>query len=120
MPIARDARRCCRRRSTARLADATFRKDPNFGFDVPVTVPGVDAGLLDPRSTWADKHAYDAQARKLVAMFSENFTQYESHIDDDVPRGGHRLGAARQGAARAGRPGMTGGHTPRPPLAARP
>jgi phosphoenolpyruvate carboxykinase (ATP) len=66
------------------LNDATFRKDPNFGFDVPVTVPGVDATLLDPRATWADKDAYDAQAAKLVAMFSENFEQYVPYIDDDV------------------------------------
>ncbi len=66
------------------LNDATFRKDPNFGFDVPVTVDGVDAKLLDPRSTWPDKAAYDAQARKLVDMFAENFEQYVAYIDDDV------------------------------------
>jgi len=66
------------------LNDATFRKDPNFGFDVPVTVEGVDARLLDPRSTWADKAAYDAQARKLVEMFAANFAQYVAYIDDDV------------------------------------
>ena len=66
------------------LNDATFRKDPNFGFDVPVTVAGVDATLLDPRSTWADHGAYDAQAAKLVDMFSKNFEQYVPYIDDDV------------------------------------
>mgnify|MGYP001627756939 CR=1 FL=1 len=66
------------------LNDATFRKDPNFGFEVPVTVPGVDATLLDPRATWADKTAYDAQAKKLVNMFSENFAQYLPFIDEDV------------------------------------
>jgi phosphoenolpyruvate carboxykinase (ATP) len=66
------------------LANVTFRKDPNFGFEVPVTVPGVDAGLLDPRSTWEDKGAYDAQAAKLVRMFAENFEQYLPYIDADV------------------------------------
>ncbi|WP_298804174.1 phosphoenolpyruvate carboxykinase [uncultured Lentibacter sp.] len=66
------------------LNDATFRKDENFGFDVPVTVKGVDAALLDPRSTWADGTAYDAQAEKLVEMFSENFKQYLPFIDEDV------------------------------------
>ena len=66
------------------LNDATFRKDGNFGFQVPVTVPGVDAALLDPRSTWADPKAYDAQAQKLVEMFAENFAQYDPYIDADV------------------------------------
>ncbi len=66
------------------LNDATFRKDENFGFDVPVTVSDVDATLLDPRSTWADASAYDAQAQKLVEMFSANFEQYLPFIDDDV------------------------------------
>ena len=66
------------------LNTVTFRTDPNFGFEVPVDVPGVDAALLDPRSTWADGAAYDAQAAKLVAMFAENFAQYESHVGEDV------------------------------------
>ena len=66
------------------LNNVEFRKDPNFGFEVPVAVPGVDAQLLDPRQTWADPAAYDAQARKLVSMFSDNFAQYADKIDDDV------------------------------------
>ena len=66
------------------LNDATFRKDPNFGFEVPVSVPGVEDKLLDPRETWADASAYDSQAKKLVGMFSDNFAQYADKIDDDV------------------------------------
>ena len=66
------------------LAEAKFRKDENFGFDVPVEVPGVDTALLDPRSTWNDLAAYDAQAAKLVQMFADNFEQYVPYIDEDV------------------------------------
>ncbi|MDO6730240.1 phosphoenolpyruvate carboxykinase [Marinovum sp. 2_MG-2023] len=66
------------------LADAEFRKDPNFGFDVPTDVPGVPEVLLDPRRTWGAKDAYDAQAAKLVQMFADNFAQYVPFIDDDV------------------------------------
>jgi len=66
------------------LKDAEFRRDDNFGFEVPVSVPGVADVLLDPRRTWADPAAYDAQAAKLVGMFAENFAQYVPYIDADV------------------------------------
>ncbi|NVO24522.1 phosphoenolpyruvate carboxykinase [Donghicola sp. C2-DW-16] len=66
------------------LSTVEFRKDPNFGFDVPVDVPGVPEVLLDPRRTWGDTAAYDAQAEKLVKMFSDNFEQYLPYIDKDV------------------------------------
>jgi len=66
------------------LHNVEFRKDPNFGFEVPVAVPGVDDTLLNPRETWADKAAYDAQAAKLVSMFCDNFAQYVPFIDEDV------------------------------------
>jgi phosphoenolpyruvate carboxykinase (ATP) len=66
------------------LNNAEFRTDPNFGFKVPVSVAGVDASILDPRSTWADKDAYDQTAAKLVGQFIDNFAQFEDHVDEGV------------------------------------
>lgn len=66
------------------LNDAEFRTDPNFGFAVPVAVPGVDSAILDPRETWADKDGYDATAARLVDQFVENFAQFADHVDDGV------------------------------------
>ena len=68
------------------LEDAEFRKDKNFGFEVPthVKASAVPDILLDPRRTWDNPEAYDRQAAKLVGMFAENFAQYEAHIDDDI------------------------------------
>ena len=66
------------------LNEVEFRKDPNFGFEVPVSVPNVSDVLLDPRRTWDDPMAYDAQAAKLVKMFCDNFAQYLDAIDDEV------------------------------------
>ena len=66
------------------LAGASFRRDANFGFEVPVAVPGVDPVLLDPRQTWGSGAEYDTQARKLVAMFTANFAQYLPFIDEEV------------------------------------
>jgi phosphoenolpyruvate carboxykinase (ATP) len=61
-----------------------MRTDPVFGFQVPVALKGVDAAILNPRETWADKLAYDAQARALVDMFQKNFAKFEVHVDAEV------------------------------------
>jgi phosphoenolpyruvate carboxykinase (ATP) len=66
------------------LNSAEFRKDPNFGFDVPIAVPGVDTAILDPRGTWADKDEYDRTAQKLVQLFVDNFEQFAEHVDESV------------------------------------
>ena len=66
------------------LNNAEFRVDPNFGFEVPVSVPGVDSSILDPRSTWSDKAEYDATAQKLVGLFIDNFAQFADHVDQGV------------------------------------
>lgn len=66
------------------LNEAEFRKDPNFGFEVPVSVPGVDSTILDPRATWADKDEYDRTAHKLVQLFVDNFEPFAAHVDQGV------------------------------------
>jgi phosphoenolpyruvate carboxykinase (ATP) len=66
------------------LNAATFRKDPYFGFDVPVAVAGVDSGILDPRAAWADGDQYDATARQLVGQFIDNFAAFAEHVDEGV------------------------------------
>jgi phosphoenolpyruvate carboxykinase (ATP) len=66
------------------LADVSFRTDRHFGFKVPTAVAGVPSHVLDPFKTWADKAAYEAQAKKLVGMFVENFRKFEGHVDAAV------------------------------------
>ena len=66
------------------LKSQPMRSDPLFGFQVPISLPGVDSAILNPRETWADKAAYDAQARALVDMFNKNFAKFEVHVDADV------------------------------------
>jgi phosphoenolpyruvate carboxykinase (ATP) len=66
------------------LNDGEFRKDPNFGFEVPVSVPGVEPRLLDPRQAWGDPSAYDSVAQDLVRKFIDNFAKFEAHVDEGV------------------------------------
>jgi phosphoenolpyruvate carboxykinase (ATP) len=78
------------------LAGVEMRIDPHFRFRVPVAVPGVDTKILNPRETWLDKHAYDAQARKLVSMFRENFRKFEAHVGPDVLQAAPQLAEAAE------------------------
>jgi len=66
------------------LNNVEFRKDPNFGFEVPVSVPGVDTSILDPRGTWSNPAEYDRMAAKLVDLFVENFAQFADQVDEGV------------------------------------
>jgi phosphoenolpyruvate carboxykinase (ATP) len=66
------------------LDGVDFRVDDIFGFEVPRSVPGVDAKLLDPRSTWADPAAYDRKARELAAMFVDNFAKRFADVDEAI------------------------------------
>jgi phosphoenolpyruvate carboxykinase (ATP) len=66
------------------IADATLTVDPVFGLRVPTAVPDVPDGVLNPRATWADAKAYDAQAGKLAGMFRENFKRYADQVGDDI------------------------------------
>jgi len=66
------------------LAEASFRRDPVFGFDVPENCPGVPREVLSPRETWKDPSAYDAQAKKLAGMFAKNFVQFANDVSAEV------------------------------------
>jgi phosphoenolpyruvate carboxykinase (ATP) len=50
--------------------------DPIFGLAVPTAIKGVPTTVLNPRATWSNPAAYDAQAKKLARMFRENFEQF--------------------------------------------
>ena len=57
---------------------------------MPTKIAGVPNDVLDPRGTWADPAAYDAQAKKLAEMFRTNFTKFgdtAEEIRNAGPRG---------------------------------
>ena len=75
------------------LKNSEFRKDPYFGFEVPLELPGC-TNLLDPRSTWDDKDEYDRTATKLVDLFVENFAQFADHVEEGVRQAAPKVPAA--------------------------
>jgi phosphoenolpyruvate carboxykinase (ATP) len=67
-----------------RLANAQFETEPFFGLAIPTAVPEVPGEVLNPRNAWADKAAYDAQAKKLAGLFAENFKKFEPQASPEL------------------------------------
>lgn len=76
---------------TGALDGVPTRPDPYFGIAVPEHVPDVPDEVLNPRGTWADPQAYDAQANLLVSKFLDNFKQFESQVTPAVSAAGPAL-----------------------------
>jgi phosphoenolpyruvate carboxykinase (ATP) len=71
-----------------KLTDVETVQDSVFGLHIPVEVPGVPSDVLQPRNTWEDESAYDAQAERLAGMFRDNFKSFESEVDPAVRAAG--------------------------------
>ena len=54
------------------LTLAKTQQDPIFGFEVLTECHGVPSDILNPKSTWADKTAYDETAKRLAGLFRNN------------------------------------------------
>ncbi|NCI45703.1 phosphoenolpyruvate carboxykinase (ATP) [Sediminibacterium soli] len=66
------------------LNSAAFIIHPVFGMEMPVACAGVPKEILDPRSTWTDPAAYDAQAKDLAQQFVQNFQKYASGVSEEI------------------------------------
>jgi phosphoenolpyruvate carboxykinase (ATP) len=64
------------------IESSEFEMLPIFDLSIPKTLAGVDTEVLNPRNTWADKDAYDAQAKELASMYVENFKKYLTDDSD--------------------------------------
>jgi phosphoenolpyruvate carboxykinase (ATP) len=50
-----------------------YEQHPLFNLRMPKSCAGVPTDILNPRNTWKDKTAYDAQAMRLRDLFRKNF-----------------------------------------------
>ncbi len=70
------------------LHDVATETDPYFGVAVPQSVPGVPSEILTPKKTWNDPVAFEAQARKLVGLFHQNFQKFDDFMTDEIRNAG--------------------------------
>jgi phosphoenolpyruvate carboxykinase (ATP) len=75
-----------------KLDDVPTVHDPVFGLEIPQTCPGVPTEILQPKNTWKDDAAYDAQAAKLAGMFHENFIHFADQVSEDIRQAGPEAG----------------------------
>ena len=68
------------RRSRAASRDELRDRAVLWLDDSQAAFPDVPSEVLNPRNAWADKAAYDEQARKLSQLFFENFKRFEMHV----------------------------------------
>lgn len=66
------------------LDDVEMVAHPIFGLGIPTSCPNVPSEILDPRTAWADKAAYDAKANELAKSFIKNFEKFAGHASVEV------------------------------------
>ena len=77
------------------LDDVQYKQHAVFGVHFPTSCPNVADEILDPRSTWKDKAAYDEQAESLAKAFNANFVKYKEGASPEI------LAAAPRSAVKA-------------------
>jgi phosphoenolpyruvate carboxykinase (ATP) len=75
------------------LDKGSFRRDPFFGLAIPEHAADVPDEVLDPRSAWSDRAAYDTAAAALVKRFEENFATFSDLVGEDVKAAAIRAAA---------------------------
>jgi len=75
------------------LSGVEYTEHPIFGLWMPTACPNVPSELLNPRSTWADKEAYDKTAIDLANRFNKNFEQFASNASNEILAGGPKVRA---------------------------
>lgn len=71
------------------LRHVEYEEHPIFKISMPKSCPEVDEKLLNPMNLWADKGAYQEQAKMLAGKFETNFARFEEmpeHIKNAGPK----------------------------------
>ena len=71
-----------------KLDNIDYKKDPFFGFEIPVSIEGVDATKLDPANSFDSHETYEENAKVLAAKFKANFKTFEEFASKELLAGG--------------------------------
>ena len=74
IPVTRAVVHACQ---SGALVGADTTHIDTLNLDFPSVVPGVDANYVDPKASWGDDAAYEEQAAKLAALFTENIKNFD-------------------------------------------
>ncbi len=74
-----------------KLDNVEYETDPVFNLQIPKRCEGVPSEVLNPKKTWKDKAEYDKMAKKLAAMFNENFKEFEKGTEKEIIAAGPRV-----------------------------
>jgi len=71
-----------------KLDNIEFRKDKLFGFEIPLSCPGVPKEVFEPSNAWGDKKDYWRKYDALVARYIENFKLFKDGVPDNLVQAG--------------------------------
>ena len=58
------------------IETAETKNLPIFNLNIPVSLPGVNDDILDPRDTYENPEDWNKKAKELAKLFIDNFEQY--------------------------------------------
>ncbi|MBA2563164.1 MAG: phosphoenolpyruvate carboxykinase (ATP) [Chitinophagaceae bacterium] len=67
-----------------KLDNVEYEPHPVFGMMTPKECPGVPSEILNQRSTWADKNAYDEKAKYIAGHFIKNFEKFAGDASQEI------------------------------------
>lgn len=72
------------------IEKSEFVNDGIFNLHIPTSCPDVPSEILNPRSTWQEKDAYDIAAKRLATLFADNFSRFED-VSKEIGNAGPRI-----------------------------
>ncbi len=73
------------------LMKVKYRKDPVFGFEIPLSCDGVPGDILNPADTWPSADAHAKKYKQLASRFIENFKKYAEGTPKEVIAAGPKI-----------------------------